>query len=191
MHGRSSVRCINSTGLLLTATQGAAYHRLDVMCCAMYMLFERQRSNYNIQITCCCFECGRGGSLTFHSLKMDINAVRPLIWYGWIFFSALFLWNKRTWYHGVLISLHICSMLALIKFDDIAVIGQYVTNCGSDCPQKADIPKTFRMFFFSFKYEETVRITQAISWYYLLYTVFMNHDNKDHGRKSALLFFSS
>lgn len=132
---------------------------------------------------------GRFVDLSFTENGYQRRPSVHMIWVD-IFFGA-FLWNKRTWYHGVLISLHICSMLALIKFDDIAVIGQYVTNCGLDCPQKTDIPKTFRMFFFSFKYEETVRITQAISWNYLLYTVFMNHDNKDHGRKSALLFFSS
>lgn len=157
------------------------------MCCTLYMLFERPHSNYNIQITCCCFECGRFVDLSFTENGYQR---RPFIWYGWRFFVGAFLWNKRTWYHGVLISPHICPMLALIKFDDIAVIGQYVTNCGSNCPQKKLISrKCSEMFFFYFKYEETVRITQAISWNYLLYTLFMNHDSKDHGRKSAHLFF--
>lgn len=181
--GRKKLSSMHKFNRAVTYSNAREPHNSDWMLCAvhctMYILFERQHSNYNIQITCCCFECGRFVDLSFTENGYQR---RPFIWYGWRFFVGAFLWNKRTWYHGILISPHICSMLALIKFDDIAVIGQYVTNCGSNCPQKTDIPKMFRNVFFLF---QTVRITQAISWNYLLYTLFMNHDSKDH----AYVFF--
>lgn len=90
MDGRSSVRCINSTGLLLTATHGS--RTTQTGCYVLYIVQCTYFLNGNTRIIIFKLHAvasNADGSLTFHSLKMDINAVRSYDM-GGDFLSALF-----------------------------------------------------------------------------------------------------